>query len=243
MRRVLPTVALLALAALACGDDNNGPTGPVISTGSIEVFLTMTGDYLDPDGCQVSVDGGDLHVLDPEGSVTFTNLAPETHTVLLDDVAANCTLEGQNQRDVSVVAGQTVQMTYVVECTPCGVGWIGYEATDLGTLGGNQGYATDINDHGQVVGAGGLWEDGVVTPLDGLYTHGINNCGHVVGTTRTSGTDQAFLWEDGVTTDLGTLDASYPYSRAFDVNIHGQVVGHSSGEGVGWRPTLWTPIR
>jgi len=214
MRRVLPTVALLALAALACGDDNNGPTGPVISTGSIEVFLTMTGDYLDPDGCQVSVDGGDLHVLDPEGSVTFTNLAPETHTVLLDDVAANCTLEGQNQRDVSVVAGQTVQMTYVVECTPCGVGWIGYEATDLGTLGGNQGYATDINDHGQVV-----------------------------GTTRTSGTDQAFLWEDGVTTDLGTLDASYPYSRAFDVNIHGQVVGHSSGEGVGWRPTLWTPIR
>ena len=136
MRRVIaPTVAVLALVGLACGDGDNGTTEPVITTGSVEVLLTMTGEYLDADGCQVSIDGGDSRLLEPGASVLFTELSADAHSLLLDGVAANCTIQGQNQRDVNVVAGQTVQTTYAVECTPCGVEWVGPTSTTTSPLG------------------------------------------------------------------------------------------------------------
>ena len=225
-RMLVPTLALFALVGLACGDGDNGTTEPVITTGSVEVLLTMTGEYLDADGCQVSIDGGDSRLLEPGGPVMFTELSPDAHSLLVDGVAANCSIQGQNPRDVNVVAGQTVQTTYVIECTPCGVGWIGYEATDLGTLGGrNIGIATGINDRGQVVGYSYvdsnayhafLWENGVMTDLgsyDG-YAVAINNAGQVL----ISGGGHAFLWDDGVVTEIGES-----WTRA--INNRGQVVG------------------
>ena len=52
-----------------------------------------------------------------------------------------------------------------------------YRVVDLGTLGGDFGVAFDINPRGQVVG----------------------------GSSTASGEEHAFLWENGVITDLGTL--------------------------------------
>jgi probable HAF family extracellular repeat protein len=76
---------------------------------------------------------------------------------------------------------------------------------DLGGFGGTQsfGYAFDINDAGQVVGS-----SFVNNGSDGLSQH-------------------AFVWKDGVMTDLGALPG-LPDSRAHAINELGQVVGFSS---------------
>jgi probable HAF family extracellular repeat protein len=80
---------------------------------------------------------------------------------------------------------------------------------DLGTLGGNNSQAFDVNNRGQVVGwaetaAGGseafLWQNGTMTGLHSLAGHGgqaqaINNRGQVVGTSAAAdGFFHAVLW-------------------------------------------------
>ena len=85
-----------------------------------------------------------------------------------------------------------------------------YEFIDLGTLGGAQSIANDINNVGQVVG----WSNppDVLDPV---------------------GTRHAFLWSaSSGMQDLGTLGGGS--SSAYDVNNAGQVVGTS------YRSFLWS---
>ncbi|MBI4718963.1 MAG: HAF repeat-containing protein [Planctomycetes bacterium] len=85
-----------------------------------------------------------------------------------------------------------------------------YQIIDLGTLGGLTSVALGINNLGQVVGGADLPD----------------------------GTRHAFLWENGVMTDLGTL-GSDRYSEAWDINNLGVVCGGSSFSTSSWRPFVW----
>src|SRR5438034_10649785 len=86
--------------------------------------------------------------------------------------------------------------------------------TDLGSLGGGTAFANDVNEAGQIVG----------------------------GTTDASGYQRAFLWENGVMTDLGVQ----PDGSALAINDKGQIVGTMTGERQGflWKhrtiTELWT---
>src|SRR6185503_18442143 len=69
--------------------------------------------------------------------------------------------------------------------------------------------------------------------------NGINSSGQVVGygVSATAGYYRAFIWQDGVMTELGTLGGCCSYGRG--INAAGQVVGESTtrdGESHGF---LW----
>ena len=76
-----------------------------------------------------------------------------------------------------------------------------YNITDLGTLGGTISYAFGVNIHGDVVGS----------------------------STTSTGEEHAFLYHNGVMTDLGVLNSGDTFSRAYGINDSGVVVGQSLG--------------
>jgi hypothetical protein len=107
-------LALAAGAGSACDADEeiSGPT-----TGEIHIAVSMTGPDLDTDGLTVSVDGRPGLILATILPITIQKLAPGTHTVRLDGAADNCTVNGENPRTVTVVAGLTTTVEFALICT------------------------------------------------------------------------------------------------------------------------------
>ena len=86
--------------------------------------------------------------------------------------------------------------------------WKDGQIVDLGTLGGNESFASSLNNKGIVVGAAA---NTIPDPVSLIGFFG----------TQT----RAFLWRNGVMHDLGTLGG--PDAFALAVNERGQVVGYS----------------
>ena len=123
---------------------------------------------------------------------------------------------------------------------------------DIGTFGGTCGVPNALNNRGQVAGqsylAGNLvahaflWQKSANPPLKDLGTLGgdnagalwLNDAGAVVGyadlppsppgCTGLTCVHHAFLWKNGVITDLGSIGTD-PCSRALSINSRGQIVG------------------
>jgi probable HAF family extracellular repeat protein len=147
----------------------------------------------------------------------------------------------------------TCESPQVLQVKP--VVWEKSQVQELPTFPGDpDGFATTINDRGQIAGVSGscttpfhavLWQNGRVTDLGSLggtvnFADDINNQGQVAGFSNLPGdaTIHAFLWENGVMRDLGTLPGDFS-SSGDGINSKGQVVGGSCDEAENCRAFLW----
>ena len=101
--------------------------------------------------------------------------------------------------------------------------WRDGQIVNLGTLGGNASVANAVNNHGQVVG-GAL--NTVGDPFSATFTKFFTPFTPPLLFFPVATQARAFLWQDGVMQDLGTLGG--PDSVSWFVNDRGQVVGQSS---------------
>lgn len=127
---------------------------------------------------------------------------------------------------------------------------------DLGTLGGTLGGPNALNNRGRVIGTSNLagdqishpflWDDGKLIDLNTstiggnpISANAINDAGEIVGAACFSDrTCDAYLWRNGVATDLGTLEGDC-FSEAFAINAKSQVVGQSVACDGSGRSFLW----
>lgn len=118
-----------------------------------------------------------------------------------------------------------------------------YTITDLGTLGGAESFAFEINDAGQVAGraqaANGrdhafLYANGVMNDLGvaggdvataSSQGFGLNDAGQVVGSALKVYATPV-LWSGGAATELGSQNGLL---SAADINNAGQIVGYGGG--------------
>lgn len=116
-----------------------------------------------------------------------------------------------------------------------------YKFVDLG-MGG----AVDINNSRQIVVGGGVWSDGVMTPLptfrgQSVTAIAINNGGVVAANAVVDGVPKAFVFANGQLTELGSIDHRFDRMSAQAINDRGDIVGASSSTtGRGQHATLWS---
>jgi probable HAF family extracellular repeat protein len=135
--------------------------------------------------------------------------------------------------------------------------YVGGVWTDLGTLGGNRGSASDISDSGWMTGqsennlgrshafrsiGAGLEDLLPIAPNGESAGQGINNAGDVVGVTSVQTEENLMrccIWFNGTNTavDLGTLGGDW--SGGHDVNNQGTIVGYAMVPGNARHAALW----
>jgi len=90
--------------------------------GSIRVTVSTSGSPADPNGYQVSVDGGAGQHVDTDGSLRISDVAVGSHAVALGDIATGCIVSGGPNRQVEVRTGGTADVRFVVSCSQTGGG-------------------------------------------------------------------------------------------------------------------------
>jgi hypothetical protein len=84
--------------------------------GSVQVTTSTTGSAPDPNGYSVAVGAKTPVAIGVNDTQTVTNVPIGTQSVELTGLASNCTVAGQNPRNVTVTEGGTVSTTFDVSC-------------------------------------------------------------------------------------------------------------------------------
>jgi hypothetical protein len=117
------------------------PPPPI--SGTLQVTTTTTGEDLDPDGYRVRVDEATGQPIGLNATLSVPNLAAGEHSVRLVNVAANCTVAGENPRIVTILAGATAQVSFAISCAPK-TGTIQVTTTTTGTDLDPDGYLVTL---------------------------------------------------------------------------------------------------
>jgi hypothetical protein len=151
-------LVLLGAGAACSGDDITVPP----TTASIEVTTATTGPEPDPDGYTVQLDGGPAQNIGVSGSVNHTDIEPGNHTVQLAGLAANCTVAEENPRAITVAAGETATVAFVVTCGAT-TGGLQVASSTSGPSTDPDGYTLTVDgtERGTLGGGGNLTLEGL----------------------------------------------------------------------------------
>jgi hypothetical protein len=212
----------------ACGGDSD-PTGtdPPTPTGTISLSVTTSGDDLDTDGYQVTVDGVDKGTIQPNGNVSIPNVAVGSRTVALSGISLNCTPAPGASQTVSVAENQATAVSYTVTCEP--------DQATLSLVTVTTGKRLDVDGYTLVVDGGAAQtmdpDDTVEVPVtSGAHTVAITgqapNC--VPDGDVTRDVSAAFDQTTTVTFTVTCFEDPVIYSFATEVGAH-LVAGESDG--------------
>jgi probable HAF family extracellular repeat protein len=256
------------------------------ATGTLAVSTTTTGPSVDPDGYTVILDGSESGSIDVSARLTLTGIRHGAHQLGLTELAANCQLEGDNPRGITVTTGSETSVNFRIVCVapPITAGTVELSTSTTGAQPGGDNYIIAVDDgSSQPIGINSSLTIPNLPPglhtmtlagmpancavdgdnprpvvivagqtaavsfavrclaiasgyraidlgtLGGASSHpsGISPTGQVVGSSQTEeGPYHAFLWENGVMTDLGTPGGG-THSGASSINAKGQIVGSS----------------
>ena len=128
------------------------------TTGTIEIVTTSAGSPLDPDGYQLLLDGATAQSIGATATVSIAGVGLGPHTVGLGGLAANCSLDGDNPRAVTVSPGAVASVAFTIACTalPPSTGSIAITTATSGQDQDPDGYAFIIDQaSAQPIGVNG----------------------------------------------------------------------------------------
>lgn len=137
--RASTAVVLAGALLVGCGDAAAPPM-----TGTLEINTATSGAPTDPDGYLLQLDGGGARPVPIQAATLIGDLAPGEHAVELSGVAANCAVDGERRRTVSVTAGTTARVPFHVVCASTGA--IAVRAVTTGPLVDGNGYVVVVGD-------------------------------------------------------------------------------------------------
>ncbi len=148
------TIEVLAGAAAAVRFEVNCAA----TTGTIQIATTSTGSPPDADGYQLQLDGAPPQAIGTTATVSIASVTPGPHTVGLAGLAANCSLDGDNPRTVTVSPGTVAPVAFTIACTalPPTTGSIAITTSTTGAPQDPDGYAFTIDQgDAQPIGVNG----------------------------------------------------------------------------------------
>jgi len=82
------------------------------------VTTETVGSDLDADGYTVTIGQANMGAIGVNEVKSFSDLTAGSHSVTLEGIAANCTVAGDNPRDIAVTSGATTPTTFSLTCAP-----------------------------------------------------------------------------------------------------------------------------
>ena len=113
------------------------------TTGRLEISTSTTGASPDPDGYLLLLDGTAQGTIGVNASISNDGLSAGARSVGLSGMAANCQVQGDNPRRVTVTAGATASVAFAVSCAPPppGAGTVRISTSTTGLDQDPNGYA------------------------------------------------------------------------------------------------------
>jgi hypothetical protein len=176
------SVVLVGLAPNCSVDGENPRTVPIVAgetattefqvtcsatTGSVVVTSSTSGLSIDLDGYTLIVDGVDRGPIPASGQVTVAGLIPGSHVTGLSGVDGNCQIQGDNLRTITVTAGASTGVDYVVSCVapPPGAGTLRITTVTTGASADPNGFTYALDgDVLQPIGVNAVAELTNLTP-------------------------------------------------------------------------------
>jgi hypothetical protein len=128
------------LAAIGCGGGD--VTAP--DTGGLEITTATGGPEPGANGYAVTIDAGTEAGIAVNGTLRHDDLEPGSHSVQLVGLAPNCTVAGDNPRNVSISTGATATVSFTITCGPT-TGSLKVSASTTGPSPDADGYTITLN--------------------------------------------------------------------------------------------------